>query len=329
MTRAVAALPRALRDLWPGPPPPRPRTDIAVVVLRDNPERDVSTALRSVLAQPATPREIVVIDDGSGDNGLAVARDVLRDAADCRVRTQPNAGAHATINRAIALTEAPFVAVLNSDDVFVPEKLAWCQEIFAAAPDTDLIAGRAALIGERGEALWHGASAEWLARAHDFADRAGLDQLALLHENHVASTSNMVFRRALWQRVGGFAALRYCHDLDFLMRAYDQGHVWLDRARVHVHYRVHAANTIGEDERVIRVELAAVIAATLCQSGPRLLPEDATGLAAFMELARAKKLSDLVLYFCAIFPRFADRDAFLTFATANAAAFADHARADS
>ena len=326
MTRAGAALPRALREMWPTPAAPRPRTDIAVVVPLYNHERYISTALRSVLAQTAAAREIILIDDGSSDNGLAIAREVLRDVADCRVRSQPNAGAHATINRAFALTEAPFVAVLNSDDTFAPEKLAWCQDILAARPDTDLIAGRVTLIGERGEALAHGPSAAWLARAHDFADRTGLDRLALLHENHIATTSNMVVSRALWRRVGGFAALRYCHDLDFLMRAYDHGHVVLDRSRVHVRYRVHAANTIGEDARNIRVELAAVIAATLCESGARLLPAGDAGFAAFMEVLRAKGLSDLVLYFCAMFYHFESRDAFLAFATAHASAFADHPR---
>jgi glycosyltransferase involved in cell wall biosynthesis len=326
VTRAGAALPRALRERWPAPPTPRPRTDIAVVVPLYNHERYISTALRSVLAQTAAAREIILIDDGSSDNGLAIAHEVLRDVADCRVRTQPNAGAHATINRAFALAEAPFVAVLNSDDAFVPDKLAWCQDILATRPDTDLIAGRVTLIGERGEALAHGAPAAWLARAHEFADRSGLDQLALLHENHVATTSNMVIARALWQRIGGFAALRYCHDLDFLMRAYDHGHVMLDRARVHVQYRVHAANTIGEDGRKIRVERAAVIAATLCQSGGHLLPAGKAGFAAFMEMLRAQDISDLVLYFCAIFRQFDSRDAFLAFAVAHAPAFTSHPR---
>jgi glycosyltransferase involved in cell wall biosynthesis len=326
----VAVLPRVLRKLFPGAAAPRlrPVTDIAVVVPLFNHERFVAAALRSLLEQTAAPREIVLIDDGSGDNGLALAREVLRAVPDCRVLAQQNAGAHAAINRAVALTAAPFVAVLNSDDRFAPQKLAWCQEILTATPDVDLIAGRVALIGERGEVLTRGPSAEWLARAENFAERSGLDQLALLHENFVATTSNMVFSRALWQRVGGFAALRYCHDLDFLMRAFDHGRVVLDRARVHTQYRVHGGNTIREDAQKIRVELAAVIAASLCQSGARMLPDDAAGFAAFMEFARTKNLSDLVLYFSALFPRFESRDAFLAFAMAeaNASRFAAHLR---
>jgi glycosyltransferase involved in cell wall biosynthesis len=303
--------------------------DIAVVVPLYNHERYIAAALRSLLAQTVAPTEIVLIDDGSRDGGLARAREILRDAPNCRVLAQENAGAPATINRAVAMTDAPYVAVLNSDDLFAPEKLAWCEELIAATPDVGLIAGRVGLIGERGEALTRGPAAAWLARAHAFADRTGFDQLALLHENFVATTSNMVFSRALWRRVGGFVALRYCHDLEFLMRAFDRGRVVLDRARTHTHYRVHAANTIGEDVRHVRVELAAVIAATLCESGERLPPDGGAGFDAFMEFLRAKRLSDLVLYLRALFPRMADRDAFLSFATtgANRARFAEHVAA--
>ncbi len=311
----MAVLPRALRRLLPRPAEPRGTTEIAVVVPLYNHERYIAAALRSVLAQTAAPREVVLIDDGSRDNGLALAREVLRDVPGARVMAQENAGAHATINRAIAMTHAPFVAVLNSDDLFAPEKLAWCQEMFDTTPDLDLIAGRVALIGARGERLTRGPAADWLARAEGFAARTGLDQLALLHENFVATTSNMVFSRRIWQRIGGFAALRTCHDLDFLTRAFDQGQVRLDRALVHTQYRVHANNTVHGDESLLRLEVAAVTAAALMQSGSRLLPDGAAAHEAFMEMLRAKNMSDLVLYLATLFPRFDSRDAFFAFAT--------------
>ncbi len=305
-----------------------PRTDIAVVIPLYNHERFIAATLRSLLEQTALPAEIVVIDDGSRDASFARASEILRDVPNCRVETQANAGAHAAINRAVAMTAAPYIAVLNSDDLFVPEKLAWCQEIIAATPDVGLIAGRIGLIGERGEKLVRGPPVEWLARAEAFADRTKLEQLSLLHENFVAPTSNIVFSRALWERVGGFAALRYCHDLEFLMRGFDNGRVLLDRTRTHVQYRVHGANTIGEDAQHVRAELASVIAATLCQSGPRLFPEGRDGFGAFMEFLRAKNLSDLVLYFCTLFPGFDRRDSFLAFVTgdANRTRFADYLR---
>ena len=150
--------------------------------------------------------------------------------------------------------------MLNSDDLFLPDKLEFCQQILADDPAVDLIAGRVALMDANGAKLARGPAADWLLRAKEFAASAGSDRLALLNENDIATTSNIVFSRRLWERAGGFAPLRYCHDLDFLMQAFDCGRVVMDREREHVMYRVHDGNTIGEDIHDIRVEIAAVIA---------------------------------------------------------------------
>lgn len=296
---------------------PRPGdVPVSVVVPLYQHARYVGAALESVLAQTAPPQEIIVLDDGSTDDGAAVAERALRGVAGAQVLRQENRGAAETINAAVARAGNDWLAVLNSDDLFAPDKLAACQRILAGQPDTALIAGRIALIDQGGRALRSGVAADWLARAHDFAARAAHPPLALLNENFVATTSNMVFSRALWQRLGGFAPLRYCHDLDFLLRAFASAPVAIDAAE-HVRYRVHAANTIGEDVRGVRVELAAVIAEALTGLGPRLLPADAAGgLSAFREFLRNKALSDLVLYFVALRGTFADAHAFYRHVTA-------------
>ena len=230
--------------------------------------------------------------------------------APARVLRQANRGAAETINEAVRLATSDWIAVLNSDDLFLPDKLAHCQRIIAERPDAQMIAGGIALIDANGVTLTSGIAADWLHRAHDFAARAAHPPLALLNENFVATTSNMVFTRALWQRLGGFAALRYCHDLDFLLRGLAAAPVVIADA-AQVQYRVHARNTIGEDVRGVRVELAAVIAEALHTLGPRLLPLGGDdGFAHFSEFLRNKALSDLVLYFAALRGRFADAHAF-------------------
>jgi glycosyltransferase involved in cell wall biosynthesis len=305
LARLLGPRPRAAAPL------PRPAdVPLAVVVPLYNHARYIAAALDSVLVQTAPPAEIVVIDDGSEDGGAVIAERVLRHVPGARVLRQDNHGAHAALNRAIGLCRGELVAVLNSDDQFLPHKLAYCQEKVVATPRPALIAGRVALCDASGRRLERGLAADWLRRAHDFLERSSLPQLALLNENFVATTSNMVFTRALWEQVGGFAPLRYCHDLDFLMQAFAAGPVMLDE-RAHVLYRVHDANTIGEDVHAVRLELAAVIAETIAQAPTSLLPrDDAPGFAAFEEFLRNKAVSDLVLYFLTLRRRFADRHAF-------------------
>ncbi|MDA8249805.1 MAG: glycosyltransferase [Rhodospirillales bacterium] len=290
---------------------------VSVVVPLYQHARYVAAALASALAQTAPPREILVIDDGSRDDGAAIAARALRGVAGARVLRQDNRGAAETINAAVAQAAGDWIAVLNSDDQFAPDKLARCQLVMAAQPDATLIAGGIALVDAAGRRLQRGVSADWLRRAHDFAGRAAHPPLALLNENFVATTSNMVFTRALWRQLGGFAPLRYCHDLDFLLRAFACAHVAIDAEAVHVLYRVHEANTIAEDVRGVRVELAAVIAEAMASLGPRLLPQDDdAGFALFREFLRNKAVSEAVLYFTALRGRFADAHAFYRHVTA-------------
>lgn len=292
---------------------------ISVVVPLYNHAPYIAAALASVLAQSVAAHEIVVIDDGSTDDGAAIAERALRHTPGARVLRQDNRGAHAALNAAVEMTSGAWIAVLNSDDLFVAEKLSFCQEIIAADPALDLIAGGIGLIGGDGRRLREGPAVDWLRRAHAFAAAVRHPVLALLNENFVATTSNIVFTRALWQRLGGFVPLRYCHDLDFLMRAMAGGRVRLDTVREHVQYRVHETNTIAEERTGVDVELAAVMATALRMHGGAALPDDGNdGFAPFMDVARNKGLSDIVLYFMLLQDRLSDPHAFYRHTTAEA-----------
>ncbi|MBL8048539.1 MAG: glycosyltransferase [Chthonomonas sp.] len=85
--------------------------------------RFVGAAVRSVLAQTFTDWELVIVDDCSPDQSLSV----LREFDDPRIRlsvNERNLGAYATEQRALEMTRHDLVAVLNSDDLWSPEKLA-------------------------------------------------------------------------------------------------------------------------------------------------------------------------------------------------------------
>ena len=93
---------------------------VAVVIPVRDGEAYLGQALASVLAQELAPREIVVVDDGSVDRSAAVAR-----AASplVRVVTQTPRGAGAARNRGVDETTSSWVAFLDADDRWVPEKL--------------------------------------------------------------------------------------------------------------------------------------------------------------------------------------------------------------
>lgn len=96
---------------------------IAVIVPCYNQGKYLSDALDSLLAQTFVDWECIVVDDGSTDNSADIAKSYL--AKDCRIRyvRQENAGPSAARNKGVALTSAPLIFFLDSDDIILPEFL--------------------------------------------------------------------------------------------------------------------------------------------------------------------------------------------------------------
>lgn len=95
---------------------------VSVVIPAYNRADRIAEAVRSALDQTLPPHEVVVVDDGSRD-GTAAAAAAIHDPR-LRVIEQPNAGAGVARNRGIAATTAPWIAFLDSDDTWAPDKLA-------------------------------------------------------------------------------------------------------------------------------------------------------------------------------------------------------------
>ena len=284
----------------------------AVVIPLYNHQRYIGPAIESVLAQTRPADAIILIDDGSNDDGLAVAARLLEGRPGTVVRSQPNAGAHITLNRCIEASRDHFIAVLNSDDLFHPGKIARCAQLIADRPDVDLIIGGVRIIDSDGATVQYGETVSWLERAHAYLKATGLLSLALLHENFAVTTSNMVFRRELWRCNGGFQPLRYCHDVDFLMASARNGVVYYDGSVEHIAYRIHAQNTIKETLSKIQIEIAGVLTSALIENGLKLTDGvvNAGTTAALLEMIRQKNMSDLVLLLVRAYASHADRSRF-------------------
>ncbi len=93
---------------------------ISVVIPCFNGERFLAETLRSVLAQTKIPLEIIVVDDGSTDNSAVLAESF---GSIVRVVRQENRGLPATRNRGIGESRGDWIAFLDADDLWLPEKL--------------------------------------------------------------------------------------------------------------------------------------------------------------------------------------------------------------
>jgi len=122
------------------PIPSRAPPRVSVVVPTYDAEGFVAEALRSLFDQTLTDWEAIVVDDASRDRTVDVVADFARrDPRICLARHEVNAGPAAARNTALALARGTWIAVLDADDLFEPDRLATLVD-FGEREDLDLVA---------------------------------------------------------------------------------------------------------------------------------------------------------------------------------------------
>lgn len=110
---------------------------VSVVIPAYNSERFIREAVESALQQTHTNTEVVVVDDGSDDNTREVIEPYIRRKEIVCV-SQPNRGLSAARNAGIAVSRGDFIALLDSDDLFLPNKVERQLNILEDHPDFDV-----------------------------------------------------------------------------------------------------------------------------------------------------------------------------------------------
>lgn len=111
---------------------------VSVVIPVFDAERYLAEAIESVLGQTRPPREVIVVDDGSTDASLAVAR---RFEPAVRCLAQEHRGIGAARNAGLSAATGALLAFQDADDVWRPDKLARQVDALLAEPEADLAWG--------------------------------------------------------------------------------------------------------------------------------------------------------------------------------------------
>lgn len=167
---------------------PLPR--VSVVIPAYNAAAFIQGTLASVTASRGVTFEIIVVDDGSTDGTAGV----VSQCAAARVGTGPRAGVSAARNRGVALARAAYIAFLDHDDLFEPDKLARQADLLDSRPEMALVFTQArSQGGGPEEILPRIADPEaFLARAHE----------ELVHWNYIPMSSVMARRECLLTTAG-------------------------------------------------------------------------------------------------------------------------------
>ncbi|MEA5496175.1 glycosyltransferase family A protein [Limnoraphis robusta] len=208
---------------------------ISVVIPAYNCDRYVAQAVESVLHQTYSSVEIIVIDDGSQDN----TRQVLQPySAQIRYVYQDNQGVSVARNHGIHLAQGEFVAFLDADDVFLPDKLAVQLAVFEANPKLGIVHSGWRRINQQGETLMDVQPWETVPE---------LNLESWLRWKPLGTMGTLMFRRNWLEEVGGFEpGLTHAEDVDLILRLALKGceAEWLRQSTVC--YRQHDQNTMRD-----------------------------------------------------------------------------------
>jgi glycosyltransferase involved in cell wall biosynthesis len=226
---------------------------VSVVLIFYDDERFLPEAVAGVFAQSYDDWELVLADDGSTDGSTAFARRVATEHPD-RVRyvdhpQHANRGPSATRNLGVRSSRGRYIAVLDSDDVWEPDKLREQVTILDANPDVGLVVG-----ASRYWWSWAGEQAAGRDRVMTIGaapDRAHPPpQLALqlypLGRGVSPCPSSWLLRRELIDRVGGWEEHLppVYEDQGFLGKAYLVASVWVS-SRCWDRYRRHPGQLVS------------------------------------------------------------------------------------
>jgi glycosyltransferase involved in cell wall biosynthesis len=241
---------------------------VSIVIPSYNHRAYIVDCIGSVFSQTYRHIELIVIDDGSSDGSQEL---IERTLADCpfpsRLISREHRGAHATINEGLTFATGEFANILNSDDLFTPDRIErMVDEVVCTGAEWGF--ANVQIINGAGIAVANakpGTKAGELQKMLDAGPRAETIGFGLLRSNFAISSGNLFFSRALIRRLGGFSNLRYNHDWDFVLKATRESEPVYLPDKLYL-YRLHDHNTISESTLAPKQEAATMFRQYLAES---------------------------------------------------------------
>ncbi|RPJ61832.1 MAG: glycosyltransferase [Acidobacteria bacterium] len=204
---------------------------ISVVIPACNQAGYLPKCIDSVLAQTYGDYEVIVIDDGSTDDTPAVARGFGDRIRYIRQENQGLAGAR---NTGLGCARAPFVALLDSDDIWLPSFLSSMMGLVRKRPDAAVFYCGVVYVDQQGANLPQSGRMRILP-PQEFYE-------TLLRFNFLIP-STIVMNRQNVMSAGSFdVAFRRLQDWELWIRLLKQGHVFAGSEECLVQYRVHPSS---------------------------------------------------------------------------------------
>lgn len=215
----------------------KPRVEVAVIVPAHNAEKTIARALDAVLAQTASPAEILVVDDGSTDRTSEI---VSSYPAPVRLISQKNGGPARARNEGVRASTSEYIAFLDADDAWLPQKIELQVAAMQATPASVLCCTSVLLQNA------DGSSSSRLAPAPEEIYRL----LGVC--NPELTPSCVLMSRLAFDRAGGFNEARHgCEDWELWFRLRSLG-TFVRVPEIVTIYHVSASGLSSDADRLFQ-----------------------------------------------------------------------------
>lgn len=203
-------------------------TAVTVIMPCRNAAKTLTQTWRSLKAQSFKDWNLIAIDDGSSDETPDLLAAMVRLDPRIRVIGGPERGVSAARNAALKVSDSPFVAFLDADDIWAPERLAMMLWKLNENPEVGIAYSRFAFFNK------HPGDNETASTV----PLGPLSVLNLLGENRVGTMSNVIVRREVIEQIGVFREdMTHGEDREWLVRAAAQSIVISGLDSLLLHYR--------------------------------------------------------------------------------------------
>ncbi len=222
---------------------------ISVVMACYNAMPYLPSAIDSIRNQSFNDWELIVVNDGSTDTSLEYLLSIANEEPRLRIETQRNQGQQAAANRGIRLATAPLIARMDADDVAPPQRLEKQLAYLNSHPQVGLVGGQIKRMGEHKSGL----------PSNLPLDHATI-VAGLLKNHHTLCNGTILFRKELFDQVGGYWKHNIAEDWDMFLRISDVAQI-VNLPDLLLTMRLHKGSINGR--RIVEAQLYNEYAASL------------------------------------------------------------------
>jgi len=185
--------------------------NLSVVMSVYNEEKFVNKAISSILDQTFPDFELIIVDDGSTDNTPQIIESFAkRDNRIRFLRNAQNKGKSESLNVAISLSKGEIIALMDGDDISLPERLEKQLDFLKRNPEVGLV----------GVKYWEIDEDDSVVNRVIYPRKLrGRSLKRMLYKRNFFAGGSLMFRKSLFEKVGGFNVhFVVSEDFDFILR---------------------------------------------------------------------------------------------------------------